>query len=212
MRRAALILAGLLSASCASQHARVDTPAARAGDRWTYQESNAYNGIPTGKVDYRVLAGEGDALTLEVAHDKSKSRVTHTYPPRWSEFELVDGRRFVFPLGTREGAAVIARSVETQESVPIKIYERVSGPEKVRVPAGEFDAVKIFRNIYVDDADWYKSQTSVRQSEWYAPSLAAAIKRESQASYRDLRRGRHDVLIEGDWTRWELVSYSNSPT
>ena len=207
MHPAALIVVALFSASCASQVALAPFETARVGDRWTYQESNAYNGTPIGKTDYRVLAGERDALRLEVVH--GKSRVTQTYPSRWSEFELVDGRRFVFPLDETKGDEVIAINPETRESLAITVHERISGSEKIKVPAGEFDAFKISRNIYVDDAAWYKSQTRVRQSEWYTPSVAAAVKRESQASYRDLRRGRHDGLIEGDWTRWELVAYAD---
>ncbi|HET6756978.1 MAG TPA: hypothetical protein VFH21_05140, partial [Burkholderiales bacterium] len=129
----------------------------------------------------------------------------------WSEFELVDGRHFVYPLPQDSKEKVVAFNPETRESLRVTIYSRVSGWEKVKVPAGEFDALKITRNIYVADGAWYKSQTTVRQSEWYAASAPQAVKRESQASYRDLRRSRLDGVIEGDWSRWLLTSYSQAP-
>jgi hypothetical protein len=202
-----VILAALF-ASCAAPVERAPVSEPQAGDRWTYQKLNAYNSNPKGEISYEALAVAADALKLEVA--EAGRLATRTYPIRWSQFELVDGRQFVYPLQQREGRkeSVIAFSPDTQQSIPVTVYSRVSGWEKVKVPAGEFDALKISRNIYVDDRDWYKNQTRVRQSEWYASSIAQPVKHESQASYWDLRRNRHGALIEGDWNRWVLTSHS----
>lgn len=209
MNRLRLILTALLAASCAAVIERAPVSEARAGDRFTYQKLNAYNGNSRGEISYEALTADGEMAQLAVV--EGKNRATRTYPLRWSEFELVDGRRFVYPLPQDHKERVIAFNPETRESIPVTVYSRVSGREKVKVPAGEFDALKISRNIYVDDRDWYKSQTTVRQSEWHAPATPQAVKRESQASYLDLRRSRHDGLIEGDWNRWLLTSYSQAP-
>ncbi|MGH8771978.1 MAG: hypothetical protein ACREV2_12485, partial [Burkholderiales bacterium] len=163
-----LILTALLAASCAAVVERAPVSEARAGDRFTYQKLNAYNGNSQGVVSYEALTADGETMQLEVA--EGKSRVTRTYPLRWSEFELVDGRQFVYPLPQAQKARVTAYSPKTQQRIPVTVYSRVSGREKVKVPAGEFDALKISRNLYVDDRDWYKSQSTVWQSVWYDPA------------------------------------------
>lgn len=209
MKSLRLILVVLLAASCAATFERAPVSELRAGDRFSYQKLNAYNGNSQGEIRYHALASEGATVQVEIAEEKSQA--TRSYPLRWSEFELVDGRHFVYPLPQDSKEKVVAFNPETRERLPVTIYTRVSAREKVKVPAGEFDALKVSRNIYVDDVDWYKSQTTVRQSEWYATEAPQAVKRESQASYRDLRRSRLDSVIEGDWSRWLLTSYSQGP-
>jgi hypothetical protein len=201
------VLLALLCASCAFELERMpfDPSPVQAGDRWTYRESNAYNGSPRGKTEYQIVATDEEGIRVEVSSDQA--RTTRVYPSRWSEFELVDGRRFIFAADGLERRAV-AFNPETGQSIPITVYSRISGREKVSVPAGEFDAIRISRNIYVADREWYKSPTRIRQSEWYSPSVSPAVKRESRASYDDFRRSHHDGLIEGEWTRWELASHS----
>lgn len=189
----------LFSAACATRADLASGLSPAAGDRWSYQKLNAYNGQLKAEVRYEVVDVANGHVEVAVG-----DRREH-YPLRWSEFELVDGDRFIFPLPDTGKARVVALNPETQRALPITVYSRASGAEKVAVPAGEFDALKISREIYVDDRQWYKSQTVVRQFEWYAPSVSQPVVRENQASYRDLRRGRHDGWIEGDWNRWVLA-------
>lgn len=204
MNRLYLILV-LCVASCATQVERVSLPEAKVGDRWTYQELNAHNGNVIGSFGYEVLALEGGAVRLQVSDSKNVS--TQTWPGHWNQFELVDGRRFVYDAGEVNGKTT-AFNPATNEKVSIKVQTSFLGREKIRVPAGEFDTQKILRYIYVDDREWWKSQTRVRQISWYSPSAGQFVKQESQPSHFDLRRSKHDTLIEGDWSRWVLTDYA----
>jgi hypothetical protein len=197
--RLIVLTVALLVAACVTRGDLAPTAAPATGDRWSYQKLNAYNGQLKAEVRYEVVDVTNGHVEVAVGDRRER------YPLRWSEFELVDGDRFIFPLPDTGKARVVALNPETQRILPITVYSRLSGSQKVAVPAGEFDARKISREIYVDDREWYKSQTVVRQREWYATSVSQPVMRESQASYRDLRRSRHDGLIEGDWNRWVLA-------
>ncbi|MGH8726980.1 MAG: hypothetical protein ACREV9_02210 [Burkholderiales bacterium] len=195
----------LLVASCATAVERLPVPETQVGDRWTYQKLNAHNGNAAGTVNYEVLGLDGEAVRFQISDNKNVT--TQTWPRQWNQFELVDGRRFVYDAGEVSGKTT-AFNPATNEKVSIKIQTSFLGREKIRVPAGEFDTLKILRNIYIDDREWWKSQTRVRQISWHSPSAAQFVKQESQPSYFDLRRSRHDTLIEGDWNRWVLTDYA----
>jgi hypothetical protein len=85
------------------------------------------------------------------------------------------------------------------------LYGSVHGWEKVRVPAGEFDAIKIVRDLYLGDPEWRRSETRRTEFDWYAPEVKWIVKQEWAEEYQDNSgdSGRQN----GDRLLRELVSF-----
>jgi hypothetical protein len=79
----------------------------------------------------------------------------------------------------------------------------------VRVPAGEFDTVKIGRAIYAGDADYFVSETRIVETDWYAPALGRSVRTETRSTWRDTRSGCRRIPSQcdfrGDWFIYELT-------
>jgi hypothetical protein len=130
-----------------------------------------------------------------------------------------------FPLAA--GKKWKSRSVATDpadgRSFPVTISASVVGWERIRVPAGEFDALKVQRYVFLDY--WrskVRGQSVIQEAEWYVPALGKIARREATSRYLDGRFVRADdgiVLtrdrgddgpryIQDDWLVYELVSYT----
>ena len=85
----------------------------------------------------------------------------------------------------------------------------VLGTERVTVPAGAFDTIKIRRRIYGGDFDGSRSETNIVETEWYAPSLQRAVRLERNSGYMDQARCTDEMSactpVRGDWLLFELV-------
>jgi hypothetical protein len=86
----------------------------------------------------------------------------------------------------------------------------VTGWERVQVPAGEFDALKIERATYAGDGDFWRTQTEIYESDWYAPQIGAIIKHEERSQWIQ-RTYRGQPLYQGDRTTLELIAYNRGP-
>jgi hypothetical protein len=130
-----------------------------------------------------------------------------------------------FPLAA--GKTWKARSVATDPAdgrgFPVTISANVVGWERIRVPAGEFDALKVHRYVFLDyHRSKVKGQCIIQEAEWYVPSLGKIARRETTSRYLDgrfvhaddgivLARDRGDDgprYIQDDWLIYELVSYA----
>jgi hypothetical protein len=87
-----------------------------------------------------------------------------------------------------------------------KLYGKVHGWERVRVPAGEFDAIKIVTDLYLGDADWWRSETRRTERDWYAPEVKWIVKQERVEEYED--HGGESGRQNGDRLLRELVSFT----
>jgi hypothetical protein len=100
----------------------------------------------------------------------------------------------------------------------------VLGWERVKVPAGEFDALKVERRVFV--GYWesvIRGSSVIHEYEWYAPAVKWAVRREAMASYfsysgdaagaQPFRRVAGDEsggpqFLRGDWLIHELASFT----
>jgi hypothetical protein len=87
----------------------------------------------------------------------------------------------------------------------------VQGWEKVTVPAGSFDALRIVRQIDFVHPDFFRSYSTRIDTSWYAPQVGRWVKRDWTGSYisPDLmpRGGR----AREDWIDWQLTAYEPAP-
>ena len=212
--------------------AEIAGPQLRVGDTWRYAVRDAFTNLPRGEVDYRVTRVEGDTATVEVRSGDLLSTELYTRSGNWLRRPATNMQEFsyspayealAFPLAP--GKKWKARSVATDPAdgrkFPVTINGAVLGWERIRVPAGEFDALKVRRYVFLDY--WrskVRGQSIIREDEWYAPSLGKIAKRETTSRYLDgrfvlgndglvLARDRGDDgprYIQDDWLLYELVN------
>ena len=233
----------LLAAACAAPlsqsppagvAAEVTNPEIRAGDTWRYAVRDAFTKMPRGEVDYRVTQVQGDTVTVEVRTGELVSTELYTRSGNWLRRPATNMQEFsysppyealAFPLAP--GKTWKSRSVATDpadgRSFPVTISATVLGWERIRVPAGEFDAMKVHRRVFLDY--WrqnVRGQSIIEEYEWYAPSLRKVAKRETTSRYLSWIYGRANdgimlvgrddggppKYVQDDWLIYELVSYA----
>jgi len=91
----------------------------------------------------------------------------------------------------------------------VRIDGAVLGWERVRVPAGEFDALKVRRQVYAGNADGFLSEEKITEVDWYAPKIGRIVRHESNSGHYDFSQGCGDKVcdqwIRNDWNVLELV-------
>lgn len=145
-----------------------------------------------------VYAGEGQWLrhTLD----------SHGVPTEYEFMPALPAIQVPFNTGqswsTRVNAMVKLGGESLRRSV--RVDGTVLGTERVRVPAGEFDTVKIRRFIYSGDRELSKSETHIHEVDWYAPALGHSVRTETRSSWME-PCGRRLCEHRGDWFIYELA-------
>lgn len=237
----ALLLAGcaapLPQTPPAGMPAAVAAPEISVGDTWTYRVRDGYTGIGRGDQRYRVTeAGNGRIMTA-VSREGGAEDEIQIYDREWNwlkhpatnlqSFDYIPPyQAFAFPLAP--GKTWRARATATDpvdgRRFPVWIEGTVAGWEKVKVPAGEFDALKIKRAVYIDYWEiTVRGRSEIVEYEWYAPAVKQTVRREASSQYLSyLYGGRSNLgflhasrgddggprFVRDDWLIYELVSYS----
>ncbi len=184
----------LLMATGAVRAQHADRPDIKVGDRWEFTVNGASGRAEriweVKSVNLAGIEATENGKPLALNRDLNtifSPRAAHS-DLRLLSFPLEVGKLWSFSndynlFGIREGR--MAANVS------------VVGYEKVRVPAGEFDAFKL-----VAKADWVSGQTPgpgmTSWTYWYAPAAQAIVKSEISASYMPA-------------STYELVRYSLVP-
>jgi len=199
--------------------------APNAGDAFVYQLKNGFNNEVVGKFRYEVGQVDANRVTLTVSPDRLSQGDSRTEvlsadgnglrQPLYSHGELVEYEfakaypAYAFPLdpGKRWSERVKANVSGSKQSRSVRVDGRVTGRERVKVPAGEFDAIKIRRSVYAGDGEDFRQETQIYEEEWYAPALNRWVKKVTRSEYMDMsqctRAGGCD--IRGPWDIFELV-------
>ncbi len=227
-----LLLSTLLLAACASplpqtppagQPATVSAPQLRVGDTWRYAARDGYTGIAKGELEYRIDAIGSDNITVTLQHGGRASVERYTRDWNWRERPMTNLQNFrydpaypalPFPLesGKTWQAYVKATDPATGRVNRVRIDGTVLGWERVKVPAGEFDALKVRRLVYAGNYDHFLGEEQIAEFDWYAPRLGQIVKHVSSSGHLDKSRGCDDFFsdcnwIKGDWNVVELVNH-----
>jgi hypothetical protein len=204
--------------------ATVPAPAIKPGAFWEYAVRDGYSGLPRGLYRYTVSRVDPDRVVVDLTRDGQRVD-THLYTPEWNGLEhpLRNVQRFryspafpaySFPLfpGQSWRRVVSSTSVETGRSYRTHVHASVGGWRRIRVPAGEFDALEIRRRIYAGNGEFFTLQEEIDEVDWYAPSIGQVVASEGNSSHIDTSRsggGRGRPLrVRGDWLVAELVRHS----
>jgi hypothetical protein len=218
---------GLLAALAAAtaQYAVAAPPV--AGDTFVYRIVNGYNKETQGQVSYRADKAEADRIVMSVTTERigaAQSTTTAIFTPdgKWLRHPVINRDQpveyeftqaypaYEFPLepGKKWSTRVDAKNAATGKLNSVRVDAKVSGTERIRVPAGEFDTVKIIRTVYAGDAETPKQETTINEVEWYAPSLGRSVRLASNSGYVDSSLFYQYAYVKGDWNIFELVSAS----
>lgn len=218
-----------LSLAVASVTAGAAAPA--AGETYVYRVSNGYNNVVLGKIQYRVDKIEADRVAVSVTTDvpalggarseiynRDGNWLRHALTNRDNPVDYEFAQPYTaygLPLDTGKSwsVRVAARDPATGQSNSVRIDGDVVGTERITVPAGAFDTIKIKRRVYAGDWGAFTLETNIEETEWYAPALGRAVRTESKSEYIDSSRAIgggafSGPVIRGDWNVLELVSTS----
>jgi hypothetical protein len=130
-----------------------------------------------------------------------------------------------FPLvpGKEWHERLVATSLRDGRRFPVSIVGTVIGWERVRVPAGEFDAIHVKRIVYFDYFEqMVRGQSQAIEHEWYAPAAKQLVRRETTGMYlsylysrggspfvltRESGDGGRPRYVPDDWLVSELATY-----
>lgn len=215
--------------------ATVTAPEIRIGDTWTYRVRDGYTGFERGDQSYRVTDASPDRISVAVSGG-GRLDETHIYNREWNwlrhpatNLQTFDyspayqALAFPFTSGKRWHARAMATDPADGRRFPVWIDGTVQGWEKVKVPAGEFDALKIKRAVFIGYWEMtVRGWSEILEYEWYAPKVKQSVRREASSQYLSYLgdRGYPEFLyvrgdddggprfVRDDWLIYELVSYS----
>ena len=201
-------------------------PEVKAGDYWDYSVRDGWTGLPRGIYRYEVVRADPGGVVVQLSND-GKPLDTLVYAPGWNgrEMPLTNTQRFRYdptytaydyPLepGKRWRRVLRSTDVATGRTYNTHVSGRVIGWERVRVPAGEFDALKIERSVFAGNMEGYRSQEEITEIDWYVPSVRRAVRTSANSQHFDNSKGGGDgggeypLRIRGDYLIAELVGYS----
>lgn len=217
--------------------ASAEAPRVAPGDSWTYRVRDGYTGLDRGNEQYSVTGTSGERISVTVSFARSGVEEAHVYDRNWNwlkrpatnlqSFDYQPSyQAFAFPLtpGKTWSERLEATDPGDGRKFPVRLYGTVVGWERIKVPAGEFDTIRIKRSVYFDYWEYStRGGSDMVESEWYAPAVKQVVRRETASWYvsyvggdapgfmfvdGDTNDGGGIQRVPDDWLIYELVSYS----
>ncbi len=102
---------------------------------------------------------------------------------------------------------VAGRDAATGTTDRVTVQASVRGWQRITVPAGTYDTLRIRRLTWGGNFNHDLGQSEITEDLWYAPSIDRIVRHESQ--WRQLilykRAGQGPVYHGGDWLVRELL-------
>jgi hypothetical protein len=195
-------------------------PQLKVGDSWTYRVTNGFNNLPRGDWSWKITAIDGARIETRISDGNNPNRFGAVYEGPWNIISraLPDGSNYAFspplisfnfPLspGQNWSQNTAATELATGKVFNWRITTKVYGWERVKTPAGEFNALKIVRYLNLSDDNWWRMETRLIESDWYAPEVKAIVRRETQGEYI-VRGSSNRNVRRTDRAVWELILYT----
>lgn len=198
----------------------------KIGDFWEYSVRDGYTGLPRGVYRYEVSGVDGGRVVVDVLHDGERID-TRIYTAGWNGLEhpLTNLQRFryapafpayAYPLAPDKSwyTVVAATDPATGRTYNVHTKGKVVGWERIKVPAGEFDALRIQRYVFAGNDEYFKLQEEIDETDWYVPAVRRAVRTHARSEHFDTSRGggngggEYPLRVRGDWLIAELIRYS----
>ena len=153
-----------------------------------------------GTREHRVFSALG---VLETG--RLNDRVFGTFRPglQLLPFPLLEGKTWSQSVRRTDASSGAERTVT--------VRGRVIGWETVKVPAGEFRALKVERVMRLGDHGTFRTETRRVEHEWYVPELKSAARIEIWEEYYDVTVPRILQYLLRDKRYLDLVSFEPRP-
>jgi hypothetical protein len=172
---------------CGAAAAGAPSPApdVHVGDNWKFRTLDGFTNETQFEATHRVVEINDREIVMEV-HNLGKDKTGIRYFTReWNAVDTDDGKydpyypEFKFPLaaGATWSEKYTWLSIAGVASSGY-VTAKVSGPEKVTVPAGSFDAYRIDRDQEVRGNNESAVVTNTHMTTWYAPAVRRFVRRE----------------------------------
>jgi hypothetical protein len=218
---AACALLGLAGCASAPVGQGVAAPQLAVGDHWHYRVTDNLRRGAVSALDAEVIAVAGRAARIRFDLTDATSRSEwidevdgegglhagslYREPPR--PFNP-PAQLLAFPLDPgktwRQVIDTLRKDTELQDQ--ILIYGKVEGPDATTVPAGGFDTVYVYRILQLDDAEFWRTRTSLRDAIWYAPEVKGPVREARDAQYTE-KDSRDPATIRTESITLELESF-----
>jgi hypothetical protein len=194
----------------AGNHESVSAPAPAVGDSWTYQYTDVWKGAK-GNINRMEVASIDEAgVHVAIKRAASGSLIsTQLFSPEMNPIDrggmhfAPSFARYAFPLtpGKEWHSEVVGDNSKAGKQWRYQIKGKVMDWEKVRVPAGEFEALKIVVDADYGAADSGTPGGHLTETVWFVPALNHYVKLEYQDSDAQGRLYSRDS--------WELTAYTH---
>ncbi|MFM1989719.1 MAG: hypothetical protein RJA99_2676 [Pseudomonadota bacterium] len=193
-------------------------PSPRVGDRWSYRLTNRFNGGTIGETTVEVLEA-GATLRLRVDPGDGQPAQQERYADAWRVIEettfdgpiVFDVPMPLVPPDARTGAAVATagryRSERASGELAWRQRLRAVGWERVTVPAGTFDALRIDRAVNFEHPDRFRLMPERTDILWVSPQVGRWVAREWTGSFMPGSPSGRAGRAREDWIRWALVGW-----
>lgn len=206
---AVCLVCSALSAA-ADEHSPIAAPAVAVGDSWTYQYTDVWKKLPGNRNRMEVTSVDDAGIHVDIKRAASGALVTRQRFSR--EMNPIDRGnthfapafgRYAFPLeaGKEWSSDATGDNPVVGKHWRYRFKGKALGWEKVTVPAGEFDALKIVVTAYYQGEEVGSNGGSGQSNEtvWYAPAVNNFVKLEYQDTDWNGRIFNRDM--------WELAAY-----
>jgi hypothetical protein len=217
-----LALVGIAGCASAPVGAPIEAPRLVVGDHWQYRVTDNLRRGMVSQLDAEVIAVAGGSAQIRFGYADSNGR------SEW--IDEVDGQGglrsgtlwreaprpfnppaqlLAFPLGEGKTWRQVIDTLhqDTEIKDQILIYGKVDGRHATTVPAGGYDAVYIYRIVQLDDEEFWRTRTTLRDAVWYAPEVKAPVREARAAEYTEKGSGPDMTTISTESTVLELVSF-----
>jgi hypothetical protein len=193
-------------------------PTVRVGDTWRYLLVNRYNSGVIGETTARVTAVAPEIRVL-LDPDPRGEPLEERYHDAWSVLAegTFDGLVTfetpmpLVPAGGISGTSQLTRgryrSARSNDVLDWSQQLRLVGWERVTVPAGQFDALRIQRMINFRHPDVFRYDPRRTDTLWYAPAVNRWVAREWTGDFMSGGPAPQWARAREDWVSWQLVAY-----
>lgn len=192
-------------------------PTVRVGDRWRYALIDRYRGERFDEETVEVVA-TAPWLRLRVSGPDGVERDEEVYADPWRvirEPGYDQPIQFVHPSPVLPwrlaagGYARVSNAIRTpggDRTLHWSEWIDALGWERVRVPAGDFVALRVLRRIAFEHPDPFRERSSRQETLWYAPEVNRWVQREWTGTY--FWPGmRLDAPLREQWVLRQLLEY-----
>jgi len=217
---------GVLGAGCAGPPSLpapvgadpLPSPRLRVGDRWRYLLINRYNRSTIGEASVEVLAIAPE-IRLRVDPGDGRPPFEERYAEAWSVIvEGIFDSLITFetpmplvPPGARVGTSTRSgtryRSEQSRDVLAWNQQVHATRWERVQVPAGAFDALRIERSVWFKHPDVFRYGSERTDTLWYAPQVGRWVMREWTGDFMSGGPMARAERAREDWVIWQLSAW-----